>query len=181
MTNEYQEKFQAALEHFQGEAATLRTGRATPALIEQLPVECYGGKTPLNQLASISAPEPRMIVIQPWDPTVTKDIERAIQTSPLGLQPSIDGQIIRLILPALTEERRRELLKVLGQFEEAAKVAMKRAREETLNVWKESERAGDLSEDARARSEKDLQKQLEDYHEKLKALVEEKTADIMTV
>ncbi len=181
MTNEYREKFQAAIDHFRTEIASLRTNRATPALVESLVIECYGGKSPLNQVASISAPEPRLIVIQPWDPSIAKDIERSIQASPLGLQPTLDGQTIRLSLPPLTEERRKELIKVLGQFEESAKVAMKRVREEVLKTWKEDERSGQLSQDLREKQEKELQKHLETAQAQLKTLVEEKSVDILTV
>jgi len=173
--------FSSSIEHFKGQLATLRTNRATPALVEQLSVECYGSRLPLVQIASISAPEPRQIVIQPWDATVIKDIEKAINASPLGLQPTIDGQIIRLNLPILTEDRRKDLLKVLGQYEEAARVALKKIREETLKTWKESERSGSLSEDGLLKQEKDLQKSIEERHAEIKDMADDKSKEILTI
>lgn len=181
MLDSFQQRINAAVEHFRGQIATLRTNRATPAVIEQLTVECYGSRMPLIQVASITAPEPSLLVIQPWDASLIKDIERSIQASPLGFQPTVDGQNIRISLPPLTEDRRRELLKVLNQHEETAKISMKRIREETLNRLRESVRASTLSEDAFEKNEKDIQKSIEAGHALVAQLVKDKSEDIMTV
>lgn len=181
MSNDYSKLFISSIEHFKGQLATLRTNRATPSLVEQLSVECYGGRLPLVQIASISAPEPRQILIQPWDATIIKEIEKAINASPLGLQPTIDGQIIRLNLPVLTEDRRKDLIKILHQYEESARVAIKKIREETLKDWKEAQRRGEMSEDALSREEKELQKEIEECHADIKVLADDKSKEILTI
>ncbi|USN53893.1 MAG: ribosome recycling factor [Candidatus Nomurabacteria bacterium] len=181
MSDTYTEKFQKALDFYKSQLATLRTGRANPALVENLKVEAYGSNMPLQQLANISAPEPRLIVIQPWDASMVQEIEKAIKASPLGLQPSLDGTTIRLPLPELTEERRKELLKVVVQFEEEAKVAMKKTREEVLRTWRDQGKEGSLSEDIVERQEKELQESLQKFHTQLRDLAKAKEEEIMTV
>ncbi len=178
---DYRDRFSKAVEYFRGQIATLRTGRASPALVENVMVESYGAKMPLIQLASITTTEARQIVIQPWDAANIKPIEKAILASPLGLTPSIDGPAIRLILPALNEERRKDLIKVLGQYSEAARVAIRKVREDCLNDWKDQKRQGSLSEDALTKREKELQASVDDQHELIANLAAEKETEIKTV
>ncbi len=135
------------IDHLNHELQGLRTGRANPAIVEELAVEAYGGKTPLLELAAISAPEPRLIVIQPWDPNLVRDIERAISQSPLGINPIVDGKTIRLPFPAMTEARRLEMLKVVNEKGEAAKVSIRSLREDVIKQLRKSEKDGTLSED----------------------------------
>src|SRR3989338_6791365 len=134
------EKLNKVIEYFKGEIAVLRTGRATPAVVENLPVDYYGTKTPLKALASISTPDPRQILIQPWDKGALQPIEKAIQSSQLGLNPVVDGVYIRLNLSQLTEERRKDLIKILGQKAEETKISVRKAREEGLRVVDDAEK-----------------------------------------
>lgn len=177
----YRERFARAIEHYCGQIAGIRTGRANPALVEDLSVDSYGSRLPLIQLASISAPEARLIIIQPWDPNNVKPIEKAILASPLGLTPALDGQIIRLSIPPLNEERRRDLIKVLGQYSETAKIAIRKVREDCLKEWKESKRQGHLSEDDLTRLEKELQTAVDEQHELITKIASEKEAEILTI
>ncbi|OGO47116.1 MAG: ribosome recycling factor [Chloroflexi bacterium RBG_16_64_43] len=161
--------------------ATLRTGRASPALIEKLEVEYYGTPTPLMQLATISAPEPRLLTIKPFDPGSLKNIERAILASDLGLTPGNDGKLIRLMIPALTEERRRELVKATHHRAEEARVAVRNVRRDVHNDLREFEKEKLISEDDLKRGEEDLQKMTDKMVEKIDDLVKRKETEIMEV
>ncbi|MFH1111656.1 MAG: ribosome recycling factor [Patescibacteria group bacterium] len=175
------EKFSKAVNHFKMELNQLRTGRASPSLVEYLPIDAYGIKTPLIELASINTPEIRQILIQPWDPNIIKDIEKAIKASSLGLTPTVDGQFIRLNLPALTEERRKEIIKIMTGMLEVAKVQIRSIREDINKSLKTQERAGDISEDEMFAAQKELQKIVEGFNEQVKLLSESKEKEIMTI
>lgn len=176
-----QPKFDKILEHLKDELGAIRSGRATPALVEHVKVEAYGTLTPLIELASISAPEPRLLVINPWDKAILKDVERALQAANVGASPVVDGQIIRLNMPALSEERRRELMKVATTKVEEEKAAIRRVREEILKTAKDDKAAGKLREDEFFVLQKDLQKTIDDLTEKVKQLVEHKEQEMMTI
>lgn len=175
------QKFEKVLEHLRGEFASLRSGRATPALVEHVRVEAYGTTTPLIELASISAPEPKLIVVSPWDTSITKEVERALQAANLGMTPTVDGTVIRLNLPPLNEERRRELVKVLKGKLEEARVAIRNAREEILRTLKDQKTKGTVNEDDFFSAQRELQKVVDDYNDRIKAMGDEKEKDIMTV
>jgi ribosome recycling factor len=151
-------RMHAAIQNLDDDLAGIRTGRATPALVEKLPIEYYGTPTPLMQLASISVPEPRSLLIKPFDPSSLKGIERAILASDLGLTPNNDGKQIRLNLPALTEERRRELVKVVHGRLEESRIAVRNVRRDLHNDMRDFEKEKLISEDDLKRGEEELQK-----------------------
>ena len=159
----------------------IRTGRATPALVEKLPVEYYGTPTALLQLASISVPEPRQLLIKPFDASSIKDIEKAIQTSDLGLTPSNDGKAIRLNLPPLTEDRRRDLVKVVHQRLEEARVSIRNTRRDSIKDMREFESEKLVSEDDLKRGEEEAQKLTDKYIEEVNQIGEQKEKEIMEV
>ncbi|MEK7083180.1 MAG: ribosome recycling factor, partial [Patescibacteria group bacterium] len=152
------QKANNTIEHLKSEIASLRTGRATPALVEDLEVDYYGSKTPLKALAAISNPEPRTLVIQPWDKGAMQLIEKAIQASPLGINPIADRDVIRLSIPPLTQERRKELVKLLGRYIEDARISVRKEREDALRVIDNQFKAKEISEDARFRQRSEIQK-----------------------
>lgn len=174
-------RMKGAVTNLEDDLATIRTGRASPALVERLDVEYYGTPTPLQQLASISAPEPRLVTIKPFDPTSLKDIERAIQASDLGLTPNNDGKIIRLNIPPLTEERRHELVKIVRARAEEARVAVRNVRRDVQNDLRESEKEKLISEDELYRAEERLQKQTDEHVESINQLSEKKEAEVLEV
>lgn len=173
--------FQKAVDHFTEEAGTLRTGRANPGIVEGLLVEYYNAQTPLKQMASISVPESRQIVISPWDKGVLTQIEAAIRESDLGLNPVNDGSVIRITLPALTEERRHELVKTLNARAEEARISIRNAREDAWKEIQEAEKEGRIGEDEKFRGKDDLQKAVDEYNAKLEAVREKKEGEILTV
>lgn len=158
---------------------SIRTGRASPALVERVMVDYYGTATPLNQLAVISAPEPQLLTIRPYDPSSLEEIERAILTSDLGLTPSNDGKIIRLVIPSLTEERRKELARMVSQRVEEAKVALRNIRRESLDDLREFESEKMISEDEFYRTRDKLQDLIDQYSERVEEIGERKTKVIM--
>lgn len=163
------------------EFATLRAGRATPALLNKIEVDYYGAMTPLTQMANISAPESRLLVIQPWDKSTLKGIEKAILASDLGLNPNNDGSIIRIAIPQLTEERRKELVKIVKKKDEEAKVAIRNIRRELNEDIKGLEKDKEVSEDDAARGLDDVQKLTEKWVKKLDEITKVKEAEIMEV
>jgi len=170
-----------AVDHFRAEAAKLRTGRAHPSLVEDLAVDYYGTKTPIKQIASVTVPEPRQLVIQPWDRDGLVAIAEAIRSSDLGLNPADDGHVIRLSLPPLTEERRKELVRVLGGRLEDARVSIRTIREE---VWKEIqnlEKNGEMGEDEKFFGKEGLQKEVDRANTLLEEIRAKKEEEIMTV
>jgi ribosome recycling factor len=173
--------FEKAVDHFRAEAAKLRTGRAHPSLVEDVLVEYYGAKTPLKQIASVTVPESRQLVIQPWDRDSLVSIAEAIRSSDLGLNPADDGQVIRLTLPALTEDRRKELVRALGSRLEDARVSVRTIREE---IWKEIqdlEKSGEIGEDEKFSGKDDLQKEVDRVNGMLDEIKAKKEGEIMTV
>lgn len=175
------EKLQAVLEHFRGEIVSLRTGRATPALVENLEVDYYGTATPLKVLAAIAAPSPREIVIQPWDKQALQPIEKAIAGSALGLAPIADRDVIRLSIPQLTEERRRELVKLLGKYGEEARIRVRQERDETLKEVERAFKAKEIGEDERFRRKNAVQKTIDEANKKIEGQAAAKEKEIMTV
>jgi ribosome recycling factor len=179
--NEAEERMKGAISALSNDLATIRTGRASPALVERLDVQYYGSPTPLQQLATISAPEPRLLTIKPFDPASLKDIERAILASELGLTPSNDGKLIRLSIPALTEERRKQLTKVVHHRLEEARVAVRNVRRAVHEDLREFEKEKLISEDDLKHGETDLQKLTDKFVEKIDDLGQRKEAEIMEI
>src|SRR3989344_3462154 len=174
LIDEKKNAFEKVIAHFQHELSGIRTGRAHPALVESIMVECYGTQSPIKAIASIAVPEPRTIVIQPWDRSVLSDVERAIKAANIGAQPINDGAAIRLNLPAPNAERRRELAKVVGQLAEAARVGIRSVREE---IWKEVGRLtkdGELTEDQKFELQDELKKAIDGYNEQIRSTAEKK-------
>ena len=163
------------------EFTTIRTGRASAALLDRLQVTAYGTKMPINQLATIGVPEPRLLTITPFDKSVMKDIERAIQESDLGLTPSNDGQVVRLPIPALTEERRKELVKQVRHLAEEGRVAARNVRRDALHHLKEAEKTGETGSDDVHRAEDRLQKLTDEHIAAIDASLKAKEAEIMEV
>lgn len=176
-----EEKMTKTCEALKREYATLRAGRATPSLLDKVQADYYGVPTPINQMANISAPESRLLLIQPWDKSVISAIEKAIQKSDLGLTPNNDGSVIRISIPQLTEERRRELAKVVKKKAEDAKVAVRNIRRELNDDIKELEKAHEVSEDDAKRGLDDAQKLTERFVKKVDDIAEFKEAEIMEV
>lgn len=181
LIGEREQDFANALEHFANEAAQIRTGRAHPALVENISVDYYGTRTPLKQIASINIPEARQILIQPWDKGSLVLIEAAIRESDLGLNPGNDGQAIRIILPALNEERRKDLVKALNQRAEESRIAIRNVREDIWKNIQDLEKSGDISEDDKFHGKDELQKVVDDCNQKLEALRKKKEEEILTV
>jgi len=179
--NEAEERMKGALTALSNDLATVRTGRASPALVERLDVEYYGTPTPLQQLATISAPEQRLLTIKPFDPASLKDIERAILASELGLTPNNDGKLIRLSIPALTEERRKQLTKVVHHRLEEARVAVRNVRRSAHEDLREFQKEKMISEDDLERGETELQKLTDKYVEKIEELGKRKETEIMEI
>jgi ribosome recycling factor len=160
---------------------SIRTGRASPALLDRITIDYYGTQTPLKSLASISAPEPRLLVVHPFDPGAIKGIERAIQESDLGLTPSNDGKVVRLPIPALTEERRKDLVKVVRRVGEDGKVAIRNVRRDIMQHLKELVVKGDVGDDEERRAEQQVQKITDDHTKSIDDLLRVKEAEIMEV
>jgi len=170
-----------SVEAAQAEFGTLRTGRASSALLDRIQIDYYGQQTPLKQLATISAPEPRMITVQPFDPSSLAAIERAIQESDLGLTPSNDGKLIRLPIPQLTEERRKELVKVVKHMAEEGRVAVRNVRRDVMHHLKELVDKGEAGSDEERRAEERVQKLTDEHTQKIDELLKRKEAEILEV
>jgi ribosome recycling factor len=185
MINEFltdaEARMKKSVESLREELVTLRTGRASPALVEHLLVNYYDTPTPLIQIAGITAPEPRLLVIQPWDLNSLKDIERAIQTSDLGLTPSTDGRVIRLAIPYLTEERRRDLVKRVRQRVEECKIALRNVRRDVIADMEEAKKEKMISEDDLFRGKDKLQELTEKYYGLADEVGQGKEKEIMEV
>ncbi len=160
---------------------SIRTGRASPALLDRITIDYYGTPTPLKSLASISAPEPRLLVVQPFDPGAIKNIERAVQESDLGLTPSNDGKVVRLPIPALTEERRKDLVKVVRRVAEDGKVAIRNVRRDVMQHLKELVVNGEVGDDEERRAETQVQKITDEHTKSIDDLLKVKEAEIMEV
>jgi len=174
-------KMSKSVEHFANELQTIRTGRANPALIDRIMVPYYGTPTPLNQLAQISVPEPRLLVVSVYDKSQIGAVEKALRTSEQGLNPASDGQVIRVPIPPLTEERRREYVKLVRQKAEDARVAIRNVRRDELHRIDQMQKAGDVAEDDSKRAHARLQKITESQIEKVDALAGRKESEVMEV
>ncbi|KFZ43279.1 ribosome-recycling factor [Anoxybacillus flavithermus] len=175
------EKMDKAVQAFSRELATIRAGRANPALLEKITVDYYGMPTPIIQLAGIQVPEARLLVIQPYDKSVLKEIEKAILASDLGLTPSNDGSVIRISIPPLTEERRRELVKLVKKYAEEAKVAVRNIRRDANDELKKLEKNGEITEDELRGYTEDIQKLTDDHIAKIDVITKEKEKEVMEV
>ncbi|PYZ98041.1 ribosome recycling factor [Alteribacter lacisalsi] len=179
--NDAKSRMDKSVESLRKELSTLRAGRANPSILDKVQVEYYGMMTPLNQLATISVPEARMLTIQPFDKSSLADIERAIQKADLGLTPSNDGNIIRITIPALTEERRAELVKLVRRYAEDAKVAIRNIRRDSNDELKKLQKEGELTEDDLRRSQDEVQKLTDSYVKTVDETADNKEKEIMEV
>src|SRR5689334_21448389 len=179
--NDASRRMDSAIEHTRNEFNTVRTGRASAALLDRISIDYYGTATPLKQLATINVPEPRMLTVQPFDPTSIKEIERAIQESELGLTPSNDGKVIRLPIPQLTEERRQDLVKIVRQIAEDGKVAIRNVRRDADKHLKELKTNAEVGEDDERRAEERVQKLTDDHTSKIDELLKRKETEITEV
>lgn len=175
------EKMEKAVEHVQGQFLTVRTGRATPAIVEKLMVDYYGSQVPLQQLAGFQVPEARMLVVKPHDRGAIGAIEKAIQASDLGLNPSNDGIVIRLAFPALTEERRKEYVKVAKSMAEDARVAVRNIRRDARKAMETAEKDGEVSKDELERAEKELEKITHDHVDAIDKALARKEQELLEV
>lgn len=178
---ETEEKMDRAIEAMRKDLASIRAGRANPALLDKVQVDYYGTLTPINQLASVSAPEPRLLVIQPWDKSVLAGIEKAILKSDLSLTPSNDGNIIRIAIPQLTQERREELVRVVRKKAEEFRVVIRNIRREANDQVKSLEKGSNFSEDDAKKAQEQIQKLTDNYVKQVDAVLEVKEAEIMEV
>ncbi|HUV95557.1 MAG TPA: ribosome recycling factor [Anaerolineae bacterium] len=176
-----EERMEKAVNVLRADLLAIRTGRASPALIERLPVECYGSVLPLNQTATIGVPEPRLLTIRPWDGSIIGDIEKAILKSDLGLTPANDGRIIRLPIPPLTDERRRELARIVGRRVEEGRVAVRNVRRDGIKELTEAKRQKQIPEDEFYSAKDDLQELTDEYVRRMDELGEKKQTEIMEI
>lgn len=179
LINQRKSEFERVLEFYKTDITAIRTGRATPALVENLEVDYYNQKFRVKELASITAPEPRTVAIQPWDKNSVEAISGAIKKSDLGLSPIVDGQIIRLNIPPLTEERRKEFIKLLKQKTEESRIKIRRIREEIWDRVQKMERAHEIREDEKFRAKDDLQKLIDEYNKKIVEIESKKENEII--
>lgn len=176
-----EDRMKKAVSNLSRELASLRAGRANPSLLEKIQIDYYGAPTPLNQLAGVSVPEARLLLIQPYDKSVVDDIEKAILKSDLGLTPSNDGDVIRITIPPLTEERRNELVKLVKKYAEENKVSVRNVRRDINDDLKKSEKNGEITEDELRRLTDDVQKLTDKYVSEIDKVAEEKEKEIMEV
>ena len=177
----YEDKMEKSLDNLKEEYTTIRAGRANPHILDKVKVDYYGTPTPLQQVGNISVPEARMICIQPWDASLLKDIERAINASDLGLTPTNDGKLIRLVFPELTEDRRKELVKDVKKKGENAKVAIRNIRRDAIEAVKKKGKEDGISEDENKGYQDDVQKSTDAYVKKIDDAIDAKSQEIMTV
>ena len=177
----YEDKMNKTLDVLVSDYAAIRAGRANPHVLDKIRVDYYGTPTPIQQVGNVSVPEARMIVIQPWEKSLLKAIEKAILTSELGINPTNDGNCIRLVFPEMTEDRRKEVAKDVKKKGDGAKVAIRNIRRDANDAFKKAEKAGDMSEDELAETTEQMQKLTDKMVERVDKLVEEKTKEIMTV
>ena len=178
---EYNEDLKKVIDHYSNELMQIRAGRANPKIIEKIMVDYYGTMTPISQMATISVPEARMILVNLWDNSMLKAVAKAIEAANLGLNPSDDGRVIRLVFPQLTEERRKELVKEMNKYTENAKVACRNARRDVLDVFKKMKKDSTITEDEMARLEKDVQNTLDSNIATIDKMNSTKEKDIMEV
>jgi ribosome recycling factor len=174
-------RMRGALEAVKSQFATIRTGRANPTLLDRIEVEAYGSRMPLRSVANVGAPEPRLLTVTPFDPNTLKNIERALRDSDIGLNPQNDGKIIRLPIPELTEERRRELIRVARHMAEEGRVSVRNVRRDELRDVHELRKEGEISQDDEHRAEVELQKLTDDYVNRIDAALADKEAELLEV
>ena len=177
----YEDKMNKTLEVLESDYMTIRAGRANPHVLDKIKVDYYGTPTPLQQVGNINVPEARMIIIQPWEKSLLKAIEKAILTSELGINPTNDGNVLRLVFPELTEERRKELVKDVKKKGEAAKVAVRNIRRDANDFFKKQQKADEISEDDLAEAEDDIQKLTDKMIGKIDKAIEAKSKELLTV
>ncbi len=177
----YEEKMEKTVSVLKEDFNTIRVGRANPRVLDKIRVDYYGVPSPIQSVANVSVPEPRMLQIQPWEKNMIKPIEKAIQMSDLGINPTDDGSVIRLVFPEMTEARRKELAKDVKKKGDNAKVAVRNIRRDAMDAFKKQEKGGELTEDDRKNAEDKMQKLTDKYVEKIDKEVEAKTKDILTV
>ena len=174
-------RMQKSVDNLKEEYVTIRAGRANPHILDRLRVDYYGTPTPIQQVANVSVPEARMIQIQPWEPNILKDIEKAIMISDVGINPTNDGKVIRLVFPDLTEDRRKELVKDVKKKGEDAKVAVRNIRRDAMDALKKDLKAAEISEDEEKDLEAEVQTITDSFVKKIDLAIEEKTKELMTV
>ena len=179
--NQYEEKMEKSVGALEKDFAAIRAGRANPHILDKIKVDYYGTPTPLQQVGNISVPEARILQIQPWESSLIKEIEKAILNSDLGINPTNDGKVIRLVFPELTEDRRKELAKDIKKKGENAKVAIRNIRREANDAFKKMNKASEISDDEVEALEQDVQKLTDKYVANIEKTVEDKTKEIMTV
>ncbi len=178
---EFSEKMQKTVDVVTGDFASVRAGRANASVLDKIAVDYYGTATPINQVATISSPDPRSLMIQPWDGSLLKAIEKAIQTSDLGINPQNDGKVIRLLFPQLTEERRKDLTKQVKKYAENGKVAIRNIRRDAMDKLKGEEKKGEMTEDDRKDCEKELQDLTDKFCKQIDELCAKKEKELMAV
>jgi len=179
--SEIKEKMQKAIESLQERLSEVRAGRANPAILNKVKIDYYGTPTPINQVAGISVPEARMIMIQPWDVSILKEIEKAILASEIGINPNNDGKVIRLVFPELTEERRKELVKEIKKYAEDAKVAVRNVRRDGMDKAKSLQKDGEMTEDELKAAETEIQKITDKNVEEVDKIIAAKETEIMSI
>ena len=177
----YEEKMRKSIDSVAADFAAVRAGRANAAVLDRISVDYYGTPTPIQQIASIGSPDPRQLLIQPWDASAVKLIEKAILNSDLGINPQNDGRMIRLVFPPLTEERRKDLIKQTKKYVEESKVAIRNIRRDAIDKFKKQQKASEITEDDYKIAEKDIQKLTDDMCKELDALLEKKEKELMEV
>ena len=178
---EFESKMKKTAEVLKTQLASVRAGRANAAVLDQITVDYYGVPTPIQQVASVSVPDPRSLMIQPWDASVLKGIEKAILASELGINPQNDGRVIRLVFPQLTEERRKELAKQVKKYGEEAKVAVRNIRREAIDKFKKQQKASEITEDDYKTVEKDIQKLTDDYIKEVEGIADKKEKELFEI
>lgn len=174
-------KSKGTLGHLKAELQSIRTGRATPSLVDRITVEAYGTRTPINQLANISCPDAKTITIEPWDKNISKNLEKAVNESNLGISPTNEGNLIRLTIPPLTEEDRRKFAKLVDQQIEEARIAIRSLREDNLKSIKNKEKSKDISEDQSFQQQKKLQEIVDHINQEIQEIGDKKKEEIMTI
>ena len=177
----FEDKMKKSIDSVAADFAAVRAGRANAAVLDRIMVDYYGTPTPIQQIASIGSPDPRSLVIQPWDVSAVKAIEKAIQESDLGINPANDGKVLRLLFPQLTEERRKELTKLIGKYAEGGKVAIRNIRRDAMDKFKKLQKDGEITEDDLKIAEKDIQKLTDEMTKKVDELYSAKEKELMAV
>ena len=180
-TKAFEDKMKSAVEHLERELKTVRAGRANAQVLDRITVEYYGQPSPINQVGTVASPDPRTLVIQPWDGSLLKAIEKAIQTSDLGINPQNDGRVIRLVFPQLTEERRKDLTKQVRKYAEDAKVAVRNIRRDAVDYVKKAQKKGELTEDDQKKAEKDIQDLTDKHVKKIDEMCAKKEKELMEI